>query len=194
MCYAFAKDEIAYWKHVSHWNGIAMKNENPEIFIDIDKLYLKSTRQFGKMLRKWKFTFFQIYSFYDFLLHKNIKSTRNPQNYNLRTLLYYLYSKQRERQQLFELGYKLKYYALLFLRVQFVVHVCLLTISSKPSSNTFCGDKTSRSQKKKCKVTILCHFPEIVELTLSHPFGVIDCRIWRRIAVDLVSYQCMCSL
>ena len=86
--------KIAYWKHVSHWNGKAMKNENPEIFMNIDQLYLRSTRQVWKMLRKRKFPIFQIYGFYDFLFLKNIKSTKNPQNSNLRTLLHYLYTKQ----------------------------------------------------------------------------------------------------
>ena len=32
MCYAFAKHEIAYWKHVSHWNGKAMENEKKTKF------------------------------------------------------------------------------------------------------------------------------------------------------------------
>ena len=34
--YAFAKHEIAYWKHVSHLNRKEVKNENPEILIDSD--------------------------------------------------------------------------------------------------------------------------------------------------------------
>ena len=59
MCYAFVKNEIAYWKHVSHWNGKAMKNENHDIFMYINQLYLRYTRQFRKMLRKWKFPIFQ---------------------------------------------------------------------------------------------------------------------------------------
>ena len=29
--YTFAKHEIAYWKHVLHWNRKEMKNENPGI-------------------------------------------------------------------------------------------------------------------------------------------------------------------
>ena len=29
--YAFAKNEIAYWKHVLHWNPNEMKTENPGI-------------------------------------------------------------------------------------------------------------------------------------------------------------------
>ena len=70
MCYAFAKHEIAYWKHVLLWNGKALKNENPEIFMDINQLYLRSTRKFWKMLRKLKFPIFQINVFYDFLFLK----------------------------------------------------------------------------------------------------------------------------
>ena len=31
--YAFAKHEIAYWKHVLHWNRKEMKNENPGILL-----------------------------------------------------------------------------------------------------------------------------------------------------------------
>ena len=72
-----------------------MKNENHEIFMNIDKLYLRSNRQFWKMLRKWKFPIYEILGFYGFLLLKNIKFTKNPQNYNLRTLHHYLYTKQR---------------------------------------------------------------------------------------------------
>ena len=36
--YAFAKHEIAYWKHVSHWSRKEVKNEKPEILIDSDQL------------------------------------------------------------------------------------------------------------------------------------------------------------
>ena len=90
MCYAIAKHEIEYWKHISHWNRKVMKNENPEIFKDIDQLYTRSTRQFWQMLPKLKFPIFQISGFYSFLLLKNIKSTKNPQHSNLCTLLHYL--------------------------------------------------------------------------------------------------------
>ena len=31
--YAFAKREIAYWKHVLHWNRKEVKNENPVFYI-----------------------------------------------------------------------------------------------------------------------------------------------------------------
>ena len=33
--YAFAKHEIAYWKHVLHWNQKEMKNENPGILYTV---------------------------------------------------------------------------------------------------------------------------------------------------------------
>ena len=52
-----------------------------QIFMDIDQLYLRSTRQFLKMLRKWKFPIFKIYGFYDFLLLKNINFTKNPSKF-----------------------------------------------------------------------------------------------------------------
>ena len=106
------------------WNRIlkaciALKPEvdekwKPRNFINSDQLCLTSTRHFWKMYRKWKIPNFQIYGFYDFFLFKSLKSTKNPQNSILCTLWNNLYTKHRERQQLFEFAYKLKYYALLF--------------------------------------------------------------------------------
>ena len=49
--------------YVSNWNGKALKIENLEIVMDMDKLYFRSTRKFREMLRKWKFPIFQIYGF-----------------------------------------------------------------------------------------------------------------------------------
>ena len=41
MRYTFAKHEIAYWKRVSRWNENALKNENPEILVDIHQFYFR---------------------------------------------------------------------------------------------------------------------------------------------------------
>ena len=126
------------------WNRIfkaciALKPERDEKWkprnsITSDKLCLTSTRHFWKMYRKWQFTIFQVYGFYDFFLFKIMKSTKNPQNSILCTLWYNLYTKHRLRQQLFELAYNLKYYALLFWRV-YVQGICLLLLYHHPKQN-----------------------------------------------------------
>ena len=78
--FAFAKHEIAYWKHVLHWNWKEMKNENPRIlsimisfawrFLDI---FWKCTENENCQISK--FTDFTI-----FFHLKSMKSTKNPQN------------------------------------------------------------------------------------------------------------------
>ena len=80
--FAFANNEIAYWKHVLHWNRKEMKNENRGIL----KLCLTSTRHFWKMYRKWKFTNFQIYDIYDFF------SLQKDEIYQKPSKFYSLYS------------------------------------------------------------------------------------------------------
>ena len=71
-------------------------------------IFLKNVQKM-KISKIFKFTVFTI-----FFLFKSMKSTKNPQNSILCTLLHNLHTKHRKRQQLFELAYKLKYYALLF--------------------------------------------------------------------------------
>ena len=105
--YTFAKHEIAYWKHVLHWNRKEMKNVNPGIIawrlLDIfEKCTENENLQFSNL------------RFLRFFLFKSMKSTKNPQNSILCTPWHNLYTKHRKWQQLFELAYKLKYYVLLF--------------------------------------------------------------------------------
>ena len=75
---------------------ITLKSEGDEKWklrnsINSDQLCLTSTRHFWKMYRKWKFPNFQIYGFYDFVLFKSMKSTKNPQHSILCTLWHNLY-------------------------------------------------------------------------------------------------------
>ena len=46
--YVFATQEIASWKHLSHWNRKEMKNKNPHFFIGRDQLCPGFTRKFWK--------------------------------------------------------------------------------------------------------------------------------------------------
>ena len=77
LWYAFAKHEIAYWKHVLHWNRKEMKNENPGILLIVISFVWRLLDIFLKMYRKWKFPNFQIYGFYDFFYSKawNLRKT-----------------------------------------------------------------------------------------------------------------------
>ena len=119
------------------WNRIlraciALKPEGDEKWkprnsINSDQLCLTSTRHFRKMYRKWKFPIFQIYDFYDCFSLQKHEIYQNHQNSILWALWHNLYTKHKLRQQLFELVYKLKYCALLFLESIFWHQVCVLS-------------------------------------------------------------------
>ena len=105
----------------------------PRNSINSDQLCLTSTRHFWKMYRKWKFPNFQIYGFYNFFLFKSMESTKNPQNSILCTLWHNLYTKHRYWQHLFELAFKLKYYALLFESIFNITNDATVTVEKGTS-------------------------------------------------------------
>ena len=175
--YTFSKHEIAYWKHVLHWNRKEMEKWKPRNSINSDQLCLTSTRHFWKMYRKWKFPNFQIYGFYDFFVFKSINSTKNPHNSILCTLWHNLYTKHRKRQQLFEIAYKLKYYAVLFWRVYYDLwRACY--------GNAWC---TKSHCTSICKVCNLLLSDGVFVLSLFGIFGL--CRgICNRTDSDLLFF------
>ena len=78
--YAFAKHEIAYWKHVLHWN-----RKKIYLFVSYGHLVLMtrqtSTRHFWKIYRKWNFPNFQIYGFYDFFSLQKHRIYQKPSKF-----------------------------------------------------------------------------------------------------------------
>ena len=95
LWYAFAKHEIAYCKHVLHWNRKEMKNENPGILWVVISFAWCILDIFEKWTENETFQIFKFTVFTIFFLFKSMKSTKNPQNSILCTLWHNLYTKHR---------------------------------------------------------------------------------------------------
>ena len=73
MCYAFAKHEIAYWKHVSHWN----ESPNEKLLNYTTKKLYFTTENFTllqKSLLHKKYALYKIWAYQFFLAFENWQS------------------------------------------------------------------------------------------------------------------------
>ena len=80
MRYVFANHEIAYWKHVLHWNRKEMKNENPGILKIVISFAWRLLDIFEKCIENENFQIFKFTVLRFFSLQKQ-KINQKPSKF-----------------------------------------------------------------------------------------------------------------